>query len=47
MSSKVRIIKSKWQEAPSGTVAYISKYDVSTYFMTCESGAIIILQGYP
>lgn len=47
MSAKIRILKSKWQEAPSGTVAYISECDANTYFMTCTSGAIIILQGYP
>ena len=47
MSAKIRILKSKWQEAPPGTIAYISKCDVNTYFMTCASGAIIILQGYP
>ena len=46
MSEKIRILKSRLQEAPSGTIAYISQYDVDTYFMTCDSGAIIVLQGY-
>lgn len=47
MSKKIRILKSDLQEAPSGTIAYISQCDVDTYFMTCDSSAIIILQGYP
>lgn len=47
MSAKIRILKSKRQEAPPGTVAYISECDANTYFMTCTSGTIIILQGYP
>ena len=47
MSEKIRILKSRLQEAPSGTIAYISLCDVDTYFMTCDSGAIIVLQGYP
>lgn len=47
MSAKIRILKSKWQEALPGTVAYISECDANTYFMICASGAIIILQGYP
>lgn len=48
MSEKIRILKSRWDEAPSGTTAYISQYDdIGTYLMTCDSGIIIVLQGYP
>lgn len=47
MSEKIRILKSGLQEAPPGTIAYISQCDVDTYFMTCDSGVIIVLQGYP
>lgn len=48
MSEKIRILKSGWDEAPSGTTAYISQCDdMGTYLMTCDSGIIIVLQGYP
>ena len=48
MSEKIRILKSRWSEAPSGTIAYISQCDdTGTYLMTCDSGIIIVLQGYP
>lgn len=47
MPEKIRILKSRWDEVPSGTIAYISQCDVDIYFMTCDSGIIIVLQGYP
>lgn len=48
MSEKIRILKSRWDEVPSGTIAYISQCDdIDTYLMTCDSGIIIVLQGYP
>lgn len=47
MSEKIRILKSRWDEVPSGTIAYISQCCTDTYFMTCDSGIIIVLQGYP
>lgn len=47
MSEKIRILKSRWSEAPSGTIAYISQYDTGMHLMTCDSGVIIVLQGYP
>lgn len=47
MSEKIRILKSRWNEVPSGTIAYISQYDIGMHLMTCDSGVIIVLQGYP
>ena len=47
MSEKIRILKSRWDEVPSGTIAYISQCSTGTYLMTCDSGVIIVLQGYP
>lgn len=47
MSEKIRILKSRWDEVPSGTIAYISQCSTGTYLMTCDSGIIIVLQGYP
>ena len=47
MSEKIRILKSRWDEVPSGTMAYISQYDIGMHLMTCDSGVIIVLQGYP
>ena len=47
MPEKIRILKSRWDEVPSGTIAYISQCNTDACFMTCDSGIIIVLQGYP